>query len=216
MKKPADGSRVPFTPPGVAHLPCQAPRFALILLLAGVIALALPASSQANQVFKACGKKWVKQVRKLAPEQLAWMTQERSASFAGDLDGDGRKDTLTVANRPSFRQCNVRENWDRRETTVRIEYGNGKTQVFFWIDGLVLEDLKLIPEANRILVRAKDTQGRPFAKWLQYRGTPPPEVEAVVAENRLGEPEPLGDPGELTEVAGEAVYQVADDPPEEP
>ena len=99
----------------------------LAAILAVAVALALAARSEANQVYKACGDKWLKQARKLQPEELAWMLEKRTAQVARDLDADGAEDTVTMNNRPSFRSCDVRSSWSKKETTIRIEYGNALT-----------------------------------------------------------------------------------------
>ncbi len=71
-------------------------RLLALLAVAGVLAASTP--SGANQVFKACGKKWLRQVEKLPPEQLAWLLETRFTEITKDLDGDGAVDTLTLTN----------------------------------------------------------------------------------------------------------------------
>ena len=48
------------------------------LLIAAALLLA-PAGAGANQVFKQCGKSWVKHTEKLLPEQLTWRMKQRFA-----------------------------------------------------------------------------------------------------------------------------------------
>lgn len=166
----------------VRSLPFHSLRAALILLfITGTAVLLLPARSDANQVYKACGKKWAKEAAKLEPDQLSWMSEQRSGKFTGDLDDDGTPDTVAMTNNTCFRSCKVRTHWDQKETTVRIDYGNGKSRVFFWINNLLVEDVKLYPALGRILIVGMDPQGNPFSKWLQYMPAPNPSIVTRIA-----------------------------------
>ncbi len=206
MYTPTPRSRVPRAAPAVAiSLPFHSLRSALILLLIlGTAVLLLPSRSDANQVFKACGKKWAKEAAKLQPEQLSWLSEQRSGKFAGDLDGDGTPDAVKMTNNTCFRSCKVRTHWDQKETTVRIDYGNGKSRVFFWINNLLVEDVKLYPALGRILIVGSDPEGSPFSKWLQYMPAPKPRVVTRIA---VVQP--------IESIPGEEVAQVAGRAPSE-
>lgn len=132
------------------------------------IAVAMLAASEAraNKVFKACGKKWAKAAAKLSQEQLSWMMRQRSVEFLRDIDGDGREDRIALTSGPSFRTCDVREDWDRKETSVRIELANGKTRLYHWINGQLVDSIKIYPELGRILATGYDARGDPSSKWI--------------------------------------------------
>ncbi len=144
----------------------------LCWLVAGAALMVAPSALWANQVYKACGKKWVRQVSKLDAEKRAWMMEGRNAQVTADLDGDGRPDSIVMTNTPSFRDCDVKRHWDRRETTVRIEYGNGKKQVFFWISGQLVEEMSLFRDNGRILMVGFDAQGQQHSRWVEYATQP--------------------------------------------
>jgi len=146
------------------------------------IAVAMLAASEAraNKVFKACGKKWAKAAAKLSQEQLSWMMRQRSIEFFRDIDGDGREDRIALISGPSFRTCDVRQDWDRKETSVRIELANGKTRLFHWINGQLVESIKIFPELGRILATGYDARGDPFSKWIDL-GRPLADSRPLVA-----------------------------------
>lgn len=154
----------------------------LAVLFSIAVALTFAAHSEANQVYKNCGQKWIKQAKKLQPEELAWMLEQRTAEVVKDLDGDGVDDTVTMTNTPSFRNCEVRSSWSRKETTIRIEYGNGKVGVFYWIDGQLTETVKLYPALGRLLLSGSDADGRAISRWVEYRSTEAPATESLIAD----------------------------------
>ncbi len=156
------------------------------LLVAAALLLA-PAVAGANQVFKQCRKDWVKQSKKLSPEQLGWRLQEASAELQKDLDGDGLIDTLVLTNWPSYRNCDLKKTWQQKEVTLRIEYGHGKTRIFEWIGDQLVEQLKVYATQGRILVVAVDHQGQQNNRWVRYRDAVEAPPATLVAE--LGEGE---------------------------
>ncbi len=172
-------TRIPNRPLGRA--------WRLAVLLSVVAALTFAARSEANQVYKHCGQKWLKQAKKLQPEELAWMLEKRTAQVVKDLDGDGANDTVTMTNTPSFRNCEVRSSWSRKETTIRIEYGNGKVGVFYWIDGQLTETVKLYPALGRLLLSGSDAGGRAISRWVEYRSGEAPTPESMIAGTAPGE-----------------------------
>ena len=152
-----------------------------ILLAAGIV-LALAANNAgANQVYKACGKKWAKKAAKLPQEKLAWMLAKSSAEAVRDLDRDGRDDRILMTSTPSFRTCDVAKDWDQKETTVRIELGNGKVKLYHWINGLMVNGLKLHPTTGRMLVTGTDAQGQATSKWVDYGPVQPAANETLLA-----------------------------------
>ncbi len=154
----------------------------LVALLACAALLIVPAAAGANQVFKPCKKDWVKQTKKLSPEQLSWRLEERSAEVKQDLDGDGLIDTLILTNWPSYRNCDLKKNWHKKEVTIRIEYGHGKTRVIDWIGDQLVDRLKVYAAQGKILVVAVDSQGRASNRWVQYREVEDPSPSTAVAE----------------------------------
>ncbi len=168
------------TIPRIPNRPLRRARRLAVLLFVAV-ALTFAARSEANQVYKDCGQKWLKQAKKLQPEELAWMLEKRTAEVVKDLDGDGTDDTVTMTNTPSFRNCEVRSSWSRKETTIRIEYGNGKIGIFYWIDGQLTETVKLYPALGRLLLSGSDAGGRAISRWVEYRSAEAPAAESRIA-----------------------------------
>lgn len=138
------------------------------------IAVAAMAASEAraNKVYKACGNKWAKLVAKLPQEKVAWMMEHRSAELRRDVDGDGREDRITLQSGPSFRSCDVRGSWDQKETSVRIELTGGKTRLYHWINGQLVETVKIYPTLGKMLVTGHDARGEPVSKWVEIGRTP--------------------------------------------
>ncbi len=149
----------------------------LAVLLLGTALLLVPAAAEANQVFKTCRKSWVKQTEKLSPEQLAWRMKQRFAEVRIDLDRDGLIDTLVLTNWPSYRDCNLKKSWHKKEITLRIELGHGKILIIDWIDEQLVERMKVYADMGRILIVGVDSAGAPKNRWVQFRevrDTPPP------------------------------------------
>ncbi len=143
--------------------------------LAGAFAMAMAPELSANQVYKACGPKWLRKAKTLSPQQWEWLVEQRSVEFAVDLDGDGADDTITMTSNPSFRDCQIKQNWNLKETTVRIELTTGKTRLFHWINETLAEKMTIMRGHGRILVSGTDSGGQGFSKWVDYlKGTPPP------------------------------------------
>ncbi len=152
----------------------------LASLLLSAALLMVPAGAGANQVFKQCKKDWVKQTKKLSPEQLSWRVKQRTAEVRQDLDGDGLIDTLMLTNWPSYRDCDLKKTWHKKEITIRIEYGHGKTRIVDWIGDQLVEQLKVYATSGRILVVAIDSHGQANNRWVQYRDVEEaPPVTAV-------------------------------------
>lgn len=165
--------------------------FALLFALAGLLAASAPCD--ANQVYKRCGKKWLRQAKNLTPAQLSWLLEERSAELTRDLDGDGTADTLSMTSTPSYRSCDLKNTWSQKENTIRIDYGNGKRKIFHWIGGQLVSAMKLHPSTGRMLVVGIDAGGQPTSRWLEYqRGAEPPP------ERALAEIRPAADPAAET------------------
>ncbi len=147
--------------------------------LTAVVAAGLAPPLHANQVYKACGQKWLRKARALAPEQRAWLLESRSAEFAVDLDGDGVDDIIKMTSNPSFRDCRIKQNWNLKETTVRIELSTGKTRLFHWINDILAEKMVIRRGTGRILVAGIDARGEQLSKWVDYmKGAPPPDLVA--------------------------------------
>ncbi len=147
--------------------------------LAGVVALVAAPDLQANQVYKACGHKWLRKAKSLTVEQQAWLMEARSAEFAVDLDGDGIDDTIKMTSNPSFRDCQIKQNWNLKETTVRVELSNGKTQLFYWINDVLAERMMIMRSTGRILVTGMNADGMNASKWVDYlKGSVPPALVA--------------------------------------
>ena len=159
----------------------------IVSLIAALGLLATVTGADANQVYKACGKKWARQAAKLTPEQLAWLMEQRAARLDRDLDGDGLDDQITMTSTPSFRHCDVKSNWNQKETMVRIDYGNGKSQIFHWIGAQLVERMSLHPAIGKILVAGVDARGSGVSKWVAYRQGETPEPIDYVA-HKLPEP----------------------------
>ena len=170
--------------------PPNSPVRLLVWALAAAAALALPADALANQVYKACGPKWLRKAGKLTAEQKSWLIEQRAAEHTVDIDGDGAADTIRMTSMPSFRDCEIRKNWNLKETTVRIEFGNGRTQLFYWINGGLAERMKIVPGIGRILVSGVDAEGRQLSKWVDYRRKARPRPETLVADRGRGEAAP--------------------------
>ncbi len=151
-------------------------------LFLGAALLMVPAEAGANQVFKPCKKDWVKQTMKLSPEQLAWRLKERTAEVRQDLDGDGLIDTLVLTNWPSYRNCDLKKTWHKKEVTIRIEYGHGKTRIIDWIGDQLVDQLKVYASIGKILVVAVDSQGQKGNRWVQYRSVEAAPPAPMVAE----------------------------------
>ncbi len=154
----------------------------LTLLLAGLGALIAPSSASANQVFKACGKGWLAKAKKLEPQKLTWLMQKRTLELAADLDADGKPDQLTVSSRPSFRNCDIKNLWNRKETSLRIDYASGKSKLYHWVGGGLVYELKVYPESGRILAVAIDADGKEANRMLEYRQVLAPTPEILLAE----------------------------------
>ncbi len=161
---------------------CNVRGGSLASLLAIAALLLIPAGAGANQVFKQCKKDWIKQTKKLSPEQLSWRLKQRSAEVQQDLDGDGTIDTLVLTNWPSYRNCDLKKTWQQKEITLRIEYGHGKTRIIDWIGDQLVDQLKVYAEIGRILVVAVDSRGQPNNRWVQYRDVEDTPPVAAVAE----------------------------------
>lgn len=158
-----------------------------IAWLLAAAALLLSPAADANQVFKDCRKSWVKQTQKLSPDQLAWRLQQRFAEMQRDLDGDGLLDTLTLTNWPSYRDCDLKKTWQKKEVTLKIEFGHGKTRIYDWIDDQLVEKMKVYVAKGKILVVAVDSRGKPNNRWVQYRKAEDPLPGTLLAETR-GDP----------------------------
>ncbi len=147
------------------HAVFRGTKFVVAAWIAGLVLLTA-SSAWANKVYKPCGKKWVKAASKLPQEQLQWMMQERSVEIVRDVDGDGREDRIVLSSGPSFRTCDVREDWHLKETSVRVELATGKTRLFHWINGQLVEGVKLYPQLGKMLVTGFDAAGNSFSKWV--------------------------------------------------
>ncbi len=151
----------------------------LVWCLAGLIVAAAAPALHANQVYKACGQKWLRKAKSLAPEQRAWLMESRSAEHAVDLDGDGIDDTITMTSNPSFRDCQIKQNWSLKETTIRVELSSGKTRLFYWINDILAERMVVMRGTGRILVAGMNARGENLSKWVDYmKGAPPPNLVA--------------------------------------
>ncbi len=171
-----------MTRPATSRLPF--PVRPKVLVAVGVVAgaLAMASVAGANQVYKACGKKWARKAAKLETEQLAWMMKRSSAEILRDVDGDGREDRIVMTSTPSFRTCEVREDWDRKENTIRIEYAGGRVRLFHWINTQLVETMTHYPQIGRILVAGVDAEGHAVSKWVDYgedAGAPQPALLAA-------------------------------------
>lgn len=162
-------------------------------LLVAMVLLLTPAAADANQVFKACGKSWVKQTKKLSPEQLDWRMKQRFAEAQQDLDGDGLLDTLVLTNWPSYRDCDLKKTWHKKEITLRIEYGHGKIRIVDWIDDQLVERMKVYAELGRILIVGVDSAGEAKNRWVQYRKveTPLPSTSTAGVDPSPSETQPI-------------------------
>lgn len=160
--------------------PCSTSR--VLVALVATVGFLVATSVRANQVYKACGKKWARQAAKLPPDQLAWLMEQRAAELDRDLDGDGLADHLIMTSTPSFRGCDVKGSWQKKETTLRIEYGDGRSQLFHWIGEHLVESLRLHPATGRILVAGVDVEGAKASRWVDYRHGEGPMPETMLAE----------------------------------
>ncbi len=165
----------------------------IVPLAVAVALLLIPAAADANQVFKVCGKSWLKQTKKLTLEQLEWRMQQRAAEVQQDLDGDGLLDTLVLTNWPSYRDCDLKKTWHKKEVTLRIEYGHGKVKIVDWIDDQLVERMKVYSELGKILVVGIDSTGKAKNRWVQYRKVENPLPAPAVAQagENGGETEPI-------------------------
>ena len=139
-----------------------------VVLLFMVLALvvAMP-TAEAQDVSKACGKKWLRAAKKLSQDQLKWMLDKRFAELAVDLDGDGLDDRIELREGPSFRSCDVRATWSKREHQMRVELTAGNAKIIHWIDDLRVERLKVDAVRGRILVSGSSSDGRSLSQWVQ-------------------------------------------------
>ncbi|MCP3957182.1 MAG: hypothetical protein GY719_04960 [bacterium] len=182
------------------------PRFLAVGVLAALALVAAPSELYANQVYKACGSKWLRKAKKLEASQKVWLMEKRSAEAAVDLDGDGRDDVIKMTSNPSFRDCDIRRNWNLKETTIRIELATGKTKLFYWINGILVEKMTILKTEGRILVSGVNAEGSSVSKWIDYRNGSEPPLPTLVAEAGVSEAT------ELDRVAGltpRAVAQTA-------
>ncbi len=147
--------------------------------LAGVVAVAAAPDLQANQVYKACGKKWLRKAKTLSTQQWEWLVERRSAELVADLDGDGVDDKILMTSNPSFRDCQIRHNWDLKETTIRVELSSGKTRLFYWINDILAERMLIMRGTGRILVSGMKAGGEGAGKWIDYSSGLPPTVQLV-------------------------------------
>lgn len=160
------------------HLP-PAFRFAPALLICLSLA-AWPSAAVAaeatephlHQAFKACGKKWVKKARRLTQEQLRWLLARSHRIYHVDV-GAERIATLEVLSAGSFRDCDLDENWDKRETSVRVTLyrPDGSTRVRmsnFAIDDVFFNaEPAFYPQIGRVLLRGVDVDGTKSNRWLE-------------------------------------------------
>jgi len=154
-------------------------KFVVVVWIA--VAMLAASEARANKVFKACGKKWAKAAAKLSQEQLSWMMRQRSVELLRDIDGDGREDLIALTSGPSFRTCEVQKDWDRKETSVRIELASGKTRLYHWINGQLVDTIKIFPELGRILAMGSDARGDPSSKWIDLGGPPAESPPSLLA-----------------------------------
>ncbi len=177
----------------------------LVLLVFCLAALAAPPAAEAQQVTKACGPKWLKKAMKLTPEQRAWMLRRTTAELAWDLDGDGRTDTVKLTSNPNFRDCHVKQVWNEKENTVRIDYADGKAQIIDWIGDQLVEKLVVVEASGRILVGGVSSEGRKLSRWVEYRRAP--AAPALPAGTMVAELPAAGTPAAGTPAAGTPAEQ---------
>ena len=141
-------------------------------------------SFRLHQSFKACGKKWLKQAKRLTPEQLDWMLRREHKLYS--LAAGGRTVmTLELLSTTSFRGCDLVAGWSARETTVRVTYfhedGSRKTQLFnFAKDGVFFDrPPNFYTGLGKALLRGVTLDGTEVSRWL-----PLDRLPRVVAEAR--------------------------------
>ncbi len=154
--------------------------------LAGVVAAAAAPDLQANQVYKGCGKKWLRKAKTLSTQQWEWLVERRSAELVADLDGDGVDDKILMTSNPSFRDCQIRHNWNLKETTIRVELSSGKTRLFYWINDTLAERMLIMRGTGRILVSGMKAGGEGAGKWIDYSSGMSPPVQSVARHEAPG------------------------------
>jgi hypothetical protein len=132
---------------------------------------ASPGSSPLHQSAKACGKKWLKKAGRLTPEQLTWMLRQSHQLYTVTANQQ-RLLTIEVLSTPSFRNCDVEKEWNRRETTVRVTYflADGTTAVklhhFARDETFFNQAPKVYAPAGRALLRGVTVNGHESNRWL--------------------------------------------------
>ena len=98
-----------------------------------------------------------------------------------------------LTNWPSYRNCDLKKTWNKKEVTIRIEYGHGKTRIIDWMGEQLVESLKVYAAAGRILVVGVDSHGEANNRWVRYRDVEVPSPATVIAAqgDRAGETDAL-------------------------
>lgn len=124
-----------------------------------------------HQSYKACGKKWLKQARRLNPEQLEWMLRREHKLYT--LAAGGRAVmTLELLSVTSFRSCDLEEAWSARETTVRVTYlhedGSRATRLHHFANDDIFFDRqpKFYTGLGKALLRGVTRDGTRVSRWL--------------------------------------------------
>lgn len=139
-----------------------------------------------HQSIKACGKKRVKRARKLPEDQLAWMLQWSHGIYAVELDGQLVM-SLELLSTPSLRNCDVVNDWDQRETSIRVTYylADGSQKVVlsnFSKDHIFFnEKPEIYPHIGKALLKGTTVQGARASRWLELERLRTLYEEALVA-----------------------------------
>ncbi len=133
---------------------------------------ASPGSRPLHQSTKACGKKWLKKARKLTPDQLAWMLRQNHQLYTVTANHH-RLLTIELLSTPSFRNCDLENEWSKRETTVRVKYflADGTTAVklhhFARDETFFNQAPKIYASVGRALLRGVTIDGHQSNRWLE-------------------------------------------------
>lgn len=172
-------------------------RLALLLCSLALLLASTPALADGNEasrppsfeprlhpVVNACGKKWAKRARALSKDQLAWMLRKEHALYRVAVKGRLLM-TLELLSTPSFRDCDIRSHWGKRETSIRV--------IYFRTDGserIVLRNFahdhiffngkpQFFPHLGKALLKGITVDGRQANRWMEL--TPLKELYAEAA-----------------------------------
>ncbi len=143
---------------------------------------------------QACGKRWLKRARRLAEGQLEWMLRSDHKLYSMLLP-DGQEMTLEILSTASFRDCDVEQHWNKRETTARITRYRSDGEVRVRLFHFAQDDIffnqrpRILAQAGKILLTGVTLDGRPASRWIflpelaRHQQQPPIGTGVLIAAN---------------------------------